>query len=55
MSVFFINHCESCGGGIEFPANGVGDLLALEPEEELTPEAEAALEMTEEERKERGL
>lgn len=22
---FFINHCESCEGGIEFPANGVGE------------------------------
>jgi hypothetical protein len=22
---YFRNHCESCGGGIEFPANGVGE------------------------------
>jgi hypothetical protein len=24
---FFITHCESCGGGIEFPANGVGEQI----------------------------
>jgi hypothetical protein len=24
---FFINRCESCGGGIEFPANGVGEQI----------------------------
>jgi hypothetical protein len=24
---FFINHCKSCGGGIEFPASGVGEQI----------------------------
>lgn len=24
-TIYFENHCESCGGGIEFPANGVGE------------------------------
>jgi predicted RNA-binding Zn-ribbon protein involved in translation (DUF1610 family) len=26
-SIYFENHCESCGGGIEFSANGVGEQI----------------------------
>lgn len=25
--IYFENHCESCGGGVEFPANGVGEQI----------------------------
>ena len=27
MNIYFENHCESCRGGIEFPANGVGESI----------------------------
>jgi hypothetical protein len=27
MDIYFKNHCESCGVGIEFPANGVGEQI----------------------------
>jgi len=27
VNIYFENHCESCGGGVEFPANGVGESI----------------------------